>query len=72
MRTFPSLTGERTPSSWRGPITETWIDFQIGGSKNHPSDTYHLNTNRMEWSYNHWVSQDRGTDDFYLKQALKG
>lgn len=52
---LPSLTGSRTPSSWwRGPLNETWEPFCIGGGKGHPSDTYHLNTVRTEWSYNHW------------------
>lgn len=44
--------------------------FCIGGGKGHPSDTYHLNTVRTEWSYNHWEPQDRGTDDFAVEQVL--
>lgn len=68
---MPSVTGGRTPSSWwRSSLNETWEPFNIGGGKNHPSDTYHLNTVRIEWSYNHWEPQDRGTDDFHLEQAL--
>ncbi|APG76010.1 hypothetical protein 1 [Shuangao toti-like virus] len=68
---LPSVTGSRTPSSWwRGPLNETWKPFLIGGNENHPSDTYHLNTVRTEWCYNHWEPQDRGTDDFHLESVL--
>lgn len=63
--------GSRTPSSWwRCELDEQWVPFEIGGGKNHPSDTYTLNTVRTEWNYNHWEPQDRGTDDFHLEMTL--
>lgn len=64
-------TGTRTPSLWWiKPLNNSWERFSIGGGDNHNSSSYALDTNRAHWSYNWWVPQDKGGDDYQLESVL--
>lgn len=67
----PSQTGIRTPSLWwANPLNTEWEPFDMGGGRNHSSNSYRVNTNRTEWSRDYWVPHDKGEDDYQLESII--